>query len=411
MCGMKINFHQSDLLTINIEDKMAKSFPQIFSCKVGTFPIKYLGVPLHYDKLRREDLQPIIDRIIRCISGWLGRHLTYKGKLILLCACIVSSPAYLMVVIKFPKWAIEAINSQMAHSFWGNMGDQHKYHLTNWGLITRKKFFGGLGIPNLNEFNMALLASSGKRFFDNKKRLERCYSFKYNTEYPNVLWSKSDNASSFWKSVTWALNASKTFYRWKIGNGRNVKLWHDLWVGECSLKVQFRELFYICNQPECTVSRVWDGVDLKLSFRRCADSTGFDKWNQLLDIIQGIPLSDAPDVPIWMLESNGVYSVKSFHSTINFGGVASAIGDKLWKILCPQNIHVFLWLSVYNKVLTGDDLAKRKNVDDPSCLFCNELEYVQHLFFDCIVAKCIWKLFAKSFQMQIMSCFKDICAL
>lgn len=121
---------------------------------------------LHYDKLRREDLQPIIDRIVKNISGWLGRYLTYRGKLILLCACIVSIPAYLMAMVKFPKWAINAINSQKAHFFWGNIDDQHKYHLANWGLVTRQKNFGGLGVPNLKDFNMALLASWGKRFFE-----------------------------------------------------------------------------------------------------------------------------------------------------------------------------------------------------------------------------------------------------
>ena len=75
-------------------------------------------------------------------------------------------PAHLMSVIKFPKWAINAINSQMAHFFWRNIGYQHKYHLANWGVITRRKEYGGLGIPNIKEFDMALLASWGKRFFD-----------------------------------------------------------------------------------------------------------------------------------------------------------------------------------------------------------------------------------------------------
>ena len=146
---MKINFNKSDLMTINVEDAAANEIAQIFCCKRGSFPIKYLGVPLHYDKLKREDLHPIIDGIVKGISSWLGRYLTYRGKIVLLCACLISIPAYLMSVIKFPKWAINAINSQMAHFFWGNTGDQHKYHLANWDLITRRKEFGGLGYPIL----------------------------------------------------------------------------------------------------------------------------------------------------------------------------------------------------------------------------------------------------------------------
>lgn len=51
-----------------------------------------------------------------------------------------------MSTIKFPKWAIEAITSQMAHFLGGNIGDDHKYHLANWGLVSRLKDFGGLGV-------------------------------------------------------------------------------------------------------------------------------------------------------------------------------------------------------------------------------------------------------------------------
>ena len=32
-------------------------------------------------------------------------------------------------------------------------------------------------------------------------------------------------------------------------------------------------------------------------------------------------------------------------------------------------------------------MAKRREVEDPSCLFCSEKESVQHLFFDRVVAK------------------------
>jgi hypothetical protein len=43
-------------------------FADIFGCPVGAFPIKYLGIPLHYSKLRREDIQHLIDKIIKRIT-------------------------------------------------------------------------------------------------------------------------------------------------------------------------------------------------------------------------------------------------------------------------------------------------------------------------------------------------------
>jgi hypothetical protein len=78
------------------------------------FPFKYLEVPLHYDKLRKEDTQPLVDKIIIRVARWKGRLLSYGARLALLRACLAIIPIYLMSVIKFPKWAIEAINSHMA---------------------------------------------------------------------------------------------------------------------------------------------------------------------------------------------------------------------------------------------------------------------------------------------------------
>jgi hypothetical protein len=83
-------------------------------CKIGQFPFTYLGVPLHYEKLRREDIQPIVDKIMRRIASWKGKLLSYWSRLTLLRICLASIPIYLMSIVKFPKWAIKALNSEMA---------------------------------------------------------------------------------------------------------------------------------------------------------------------------------------------------------------------------------------------------------------------------------------------------------
>jgi hypothetical protein len=117
---VKINYHKFDLMTINIDPSEARNFAQIFCCKIGSFPFKYLGVPLHFSKLRKEDLQPVIHKNPNRFFGWRGKLLNYKSRLILLKACIASIPLYLLAVIKFPKWSLKIINSQMAHFLWSD---------------------------------------------------------------------------------------------------------------------------------------------------------------------------------------------------------------------------------------------------------------------------------------------------
>jgi hypothetical protein len=57
-------------MPINLPEEDSNLFAQVFCCPIGKFPFKYLGVPMHYGNLRREDIQPVIDKIIKGIAGW-----------------------------------------------------------------------------------------------------------------------------------------------------------------------------------------------------------------------------------------------------------------------------------------------------------------------------------------------------
>lgn len=57
---MTINYNKSSLVYINMSDIEVAPFLEIFQCVGVSLPIKYLGLPL-LEKLRREDLQPLLD--------------------------------------------------------------------------------------------------------------------------------------------------------------------------------------------------------------------------------------------------------------------------------------------------------------------------------------------------------------
>jgi hypothetical protein len=53
MSRMTINFHKCDLISINVEEEEAQTIARSLCRRLGKFPMKYLGVPLHYKKLRK----------------------------------------------------------------------------------------------------------------------------------------------------------------------------------------------------------------------------------------------------------------------------------------------------------------------------------------------------------------------
>ena len=97
---MRINYHKSELIPINIEQKDCVQFVDIMQCVLGNFPIKYLGIPLHFSKLRREDLQPLVDNFLKRLAGWRGKLLSSAAKWELVQSCLASIPIYLLSFFK-----------------------------------------------------------------------------------------------------------------------------------------------------------------------------------------------------------------------------------------------------------------------------------------------------------------------
>ena len=111
---------------------------------------------------------------------------------------------------------------------------------------------------------------------------------------------------------------------------------------------------------------------------------------------------------IWQYNSNGIYSTQSLYKIINFRGVQPVFVSAVWDIKVPPRVHFFLWLLSKNKVLTRDNLSKRRKLDDVSCLFCCELESVLHLFFECAVATQLWCVLSDIFQVNLGGSFESI---
>ena len=359
LAGMKVNFHKSELVPMNQDLDDAQRFAQIFSCPVGSFHLKYLGVPLHFGNLSRDDIQPLVDKILKRIAGWRGKLLSLAARTMLIHTCLASIPVYLLSFIKFPKWAVKLLNTHMANCLWNDSVDNHKYHLANWEKVSMCKEFGGLGIPNLRDLNICLLGSWLKRYNSDKEKLwKELIDFKYNTQKPNIFQSRSSGASNFFKGFMWAAQAAKMGYRWKVGNGRKLRLWEDSWLGSSSLAIQFWPLYRNFNEKNKSIAELWDGQDLKRTFRRNVREDLYQVWLEVVALVSTINLTDEEDEMVWLYNSSGVYSSQSLYKIINFRGIKTVHVSALWHIKIPPRVHFFLWQLINNKVLTRDNLAK-----------------------------------------------------
>jgi hypothetical protein len=52
LSGLKINFHKSEIFCFGEAKDLEDEFRCIFGCKIGSFPFKYLEIPIHFRKLK-----------------------------------------------------------------------------------------------------------------------------------------------------------------------------------------------------------------------------------------------------------------------------------------------------------------------------------------------------------------------
>jgi hypothetical protein len=64
-----------------------------FPGKICKFPSKYLGLPLHVRKLRKIEVQPLIDKIGLKLPGWKGRLLSTAGRESLVKTVLTAQPS------------------------------------------------------------------------------------------------------------------------------------------------------------------------------------------------------------------------------------------------------------------------------------------------------------------------------
>jgi hypothetical protein len=62
MYGMRINYQKS--FSVGLEQIELASVAMLLNCEVGYFPIKYLGMPISWDKILVKDLDFVTEKLV-----------------------------------------------------------------------------------------------------------------------------------------------------------------------------------------------------------------------------------------------------------------------------------------------------------------------------------------------------------
>ncbi|GJS27910.1 putative ribonuclease H protein, partial [Tanacetum coccineum] len=136
-------------------------------------------------------------------------------------------------------------------------------------------------------------------------------------------------------------------------------------------------------------------------------------FRDMLNEISQLNIVVIEDTCVWNLGPNGTFTVKDARNIIDQKTLPS-LPSTSWDKIIPRKVNIFMWRLSLDRLPHRLNLSLR-GMDIPaiSCSSCNvNVEYANHVFFECIIASDLWKLVYKwceiSFvQALFFEAFKD----
>ncbi|GAU49405.1 hypothetical protein TSUD_92510 [Trifolium subterraneum] len=339
--GLKVNFHKSMLVGVNIGDSWLSEATVVLGCKVGKVPFMYLGLPVGGDPRRLSFWEPVVSSIRTRLSRWKNRLLSFGGRLILLKSVLTSLHVYALSFFKAPS------------------GQDH----------------GGLGVRQLREFNTTLLGKWCWRMLVDK----------------GGMWEGAVGGEWFVESI-----------ERRVGNDADTSFWSDLWLGGAPLCVRFRRLFDLSTIQSISVADMcelgWEAGGAGWQWRRqlwvWEEELLLECKGLLYDIVLHANISDSW---IWRHDVGGGYYVQCVYYLVTSTDTVSQAGapDLIWHKHVPLKVSILALRLRRNRLPTKDNLMARNitSLDAHFCVNgCGELETANHLFLAFPIFAPLWTL-------------------
>jgi hypothetical protein len=107
--------------------------------------------------------------------------------------------------------------------------------------------------------------------------------------------------SPFWKGLMGVKDEFFAHGVSKIGDGRDIRFWEDIWIGKVSLVQQYPSLYNIVHIKHVLIHDILTQNPLNIGFRRKLTGDKWVAWLHLCERLMEITLTNERDMFSWNL--------------------------------------------------------------------------------------------------------------
>lgn len=261
--GLRVNFHKSCLMGVNVSEEFLVMASTFLNCKVGLIPFMYLGLPVGANPKKLSTWEPVLERISAKFSSWRNRYISLGGRIVLLNSVLNSIPIFYLSYLKMPVRVIKKVEGIQRRFLWGGVGGPNKICWVKWRKICQPKSKGGLGVRDIKLVNLSLLAKWKWRLLEDEPALWRevlddIYgpSVSFRSRREGEVWGP--HSSHWWKDLMGLEEVGDV--RWfrrelerGVGDGLRIFFWKDVWMGNMPLMEVYPRLFSLAINQDVVV--------------------------------------------------------------------------------------------------------------------------------------------------------------
>jgi hypothetical protein len=156
--GLEINANKSSIYFGGVSNNMKQLILLDTGFAEGSFPFRYLGVPLSPHRLLASQFSPLLQKLESAIQSWLGKHLSYAGRVELLKSVLYGIVQFWLNIFPVPDTVIKQIIYLYHNFLWTGTVLSNKSALVAWRTVCLPKNEGGLGPFDIRARNNSFLA-------------------------------------------------------------------------------------------------------------------------------------------------------------------------------------------------------------------------------------------------------------
>ena len=166
--GLKVNFHKSSLIGVNVQRKFMEAACRFLHCREGVVPFKYLGLPVGANSRSLSTWEPMLEQLKKRLNSWGNKYVSLVGRIVLLNSVLNVIPIFYLSFLKIPAKVFKMVVLIQREFHWGG---GWKVCWVKWRKVCQPRSKGGLGVRDVKLVNMSLLVKWKWRLLQDEQSL------------------------------------------------------------------------------------------------------------------------------------------------------------------------------------------------------------------------------------------------